>query len=256
MLVRAHGRFQRTTSRHLYRRPIPLRLQRPLISFTFDDFPKSALYEGGQLLADVGARGTYYASMGLMGTLAPTSEIFVPEDLPALLNGGHELACHTFDHFDSWDTVPSEFDASILRNREALAELAPSVQFESFSFPITQPRPATKRLAARHFESCRGGGQTPNIVEADLALLNSYFLEKSGGLLDPVRQVIEENRSHNGWLIFSTHDISPSPTPYGCTPSYFRDVIRAAVDSGATILPVKDALRVARGDAPGSRSRA
>ena len=44
-----------------------------------------------------------------------TGEIFEREDLQELIRQGHELACHTFDHCDSWETTPAEFEASILK---------------------------------------------------------------------------------------------------------------------------------------------
>ena len=44
------------------------------------------------------------------------------------------------------------------------------------------------------------------------------------------------------WLIFYTHDVRDTPSPYGCTPRYFEDAVRIAVDSGARIVTVADAL--------------
>jgi len=82
----------------MYRRPFLLRNDVPNISFTFDDFPRSALLTGGAILSRYGVRGSYYASLGLMGKQAPTGTIFVAEDLQRLLAQGHELGCHTFDH--------------------------------------------------------------------------------------------------------------------------------------------------------------
>src|SRR5215469_15892880 len=38
-----------------------------VVSFTFDDFPKSALATGGAILERYRARGTYYASLKLAG---------------------------------------------------------------------------------------------------------------------------------------------------------------------------------------------
>ena len=35
----------------------------PLISFTFDDFPRSALWRGGTILRERGFVGTYYVSL-------------------------------------------------------------------------------------------------------------------------------------------------------------------------------------------------
>src|SRR5215472_14050839 len=99
------------------RRPCRMQLQSPVISFTFDDFPRSALINGGAILRERGFAGTYYASFGLMGKEALVGGIFTREDLDELLRQGHELACHTFDHCDSWATNPNEFEASIVRNR-------------------------------------------------------------------------------------------------------------------------------------------
>ena len=84
-VLRLNGRYQRTVSRLLHRKPLKFAISRPIVSFTFDDFPRSALYVGGDILGRFGAKGTYYASFGLMGTTAPTGEIFITEDLPVLL---------------------------------------------------------------------------------------------------------------------------------------------------------------------------
>ena len=239
---RARGRCQRMMSSLFFRRPLRLRNAIPYISFTFDDFPRSSLIVGAEILERFGLHATYYASLGLMGTEAPTGAIFTEEDLCRLLAGRHELGCHTFSHCHSWNTRPGVFEASIIRNRQALNRLAPTASFRSLSYPVIGPRPATKRRAARHFPCCRAGGQTFNAGTIDLNLLRSFFLEKVRGRPEPVEQLIERNRRANGWLIFATHDVSPAPTPYGCTPAFFERIVRCSVDSGARILPVGEAL--------------
>src|SRR5881394_4086832 len=99
------------------RRSIRLVNQSPLISFTFDDFPRTALHAGGDILEKYGLAGTYYAAFGLMNTEAPVGRIFSEDDLRGVLDRGHELGCHTFDHYDSLKTHPKTFEDSILRNR-------------------------------------------------------------------------------------------------------------------------------------------
>src|SRR3954470_5907201 len=103
---RIHGRYQRTVSRLLFKRPFAIDNKVPYISFTFDDFPESALSTGGAILEKYGSRGTYYASLGLTGQDSPVGRIFSPEQLPDLLTRGHELGCHTFAHCHSWETTP------------------------------------------------------------------------------------------------------------------------------------------------------
>jgi peptidoglycan/xylan/chitin deacetylase (PgdA/CDA1 family) len=85
----------------LARRMIRMGNTKPIISFTFDDFPRSALHVGGAILKAEGAVGTYYASFGLMGGTAPTGVIFTESDLETLLEDEHELGCHTFEHCEA-----------------------------------------------------------------------------------------------------------------------------------------------------------
>jgi peptidoglycan/xylan/chitin deacetylase (PgdA/CDA1 family) len=224
------------------RRPWRLQLDRPVISFTFDDFPRSALTNGGAILREHGLTGTYYASFGLMGSQTPTGEIFTTEDVDELVRQGHELACHTFDHCDSWNTDPSDFEASILRNREAVARHVPGLTLKSFSYPISWPRPDTKRRVAAYFECARGGGQTFNTGVADLNYLKAFFIEQSRDNLDAIKQTIDANTRVNGWLIFATHDVCDAPTRFGCTPRMFEEVVEYSAKSGAAILPVSKAL--------------
>lgn len=239
--TRIKSRYQRSVGAWLYRRPRTMRNDRPYVSFTFDDFPESALYTGGEILRSRGARGTYYAAFGLMGSDAPTGRIFTTRDIEPLLSHGHELACHTFAHCDSWDTGAARFDASLEENRRALHAYSPKSDFRSFSYPLTSPHPGVKRVAGRRFETCRGGGQTHNAGVADLALLKSFFIEKSVRRPEAIKAVIDANVAANGWLIFSTHDVSDSPTPYGCTPEMFTRVLDWSLASGATVLPVAEA---------------
>ena len=211
-----------------------------MISFTFDDFPRSALTNGGAILRQHGFSGTYYASFGLMGQQKSTVEIFRREDLEELLRQGHELACHTFDHCDSWEKTPAEFEASILKNRQAAAQHVPTVTLKSFSYPISCPRPATKRRVASFFECARGGGQTFNVGVVDLNYLEAFFIEQSRDDFDAIKHIIDDNTQAIGWLIFATHDVSDNPTRFGCASALFERVVDYADKSGAHVLPVCD----------------
>ena len=144
------------------------------------------------------------------------------------------------------------FEKSIVDNRIALGELIPGASFKTFSYPISPPRVRTKRQVARHFACCRCGGQTFNVGTADLNLLFAYFLEKTRDNPEAARNLIDENRRARGWLIFATHDVCEAPTPWGCTPDFFENIVQYAVKSGARILPVAQALETLRRPLPGS----
>jgi peptidoglycan/xylan/chitin deacetylase (PgdA/CDA1 family) len=223
-------------------------MESPVISFTFDDFPRSALLTAGTILHERGFAGTYYASFGLMGSRGPTGELFVREDLDELVRQEHELACHTFDHCDSWATASNEFEASILRNQRAVAERLPGKKLNSLSYPISWPRPETKRRVACYYECARGAGQTFNSGKMDLNYLKAFFIEQSRDNFEAIRQTIEANARANGWLIFATHDVCESPTRFGCTPAFFERVVEHSAKSGAIVLPVHAAFRRIRQD--------
>ena len=250
---RINDRIHLTMSRRLMRRRAKMRNEVPLISFTFDDFPRSALHTGGAILKGQDLRATYYASLGLMGREAPVGTIFSADDLQLVVSEGHELGSHTFSHCHAWQTRPSEFEKSIIDNQSALSRFLPEARFATLSYPISQPRPLTKRRAARHFACCRGGGQTFNAGIIDLNYLRAFFLEKSKDITS-VSEMIDRNIEARGWLIFATHDVSEQPTRFGCTPNFFEDVVRLALRSGARILPVREACEVATRNGPPSHS--
>jgi len=246
-LIRIQNRYRRDSARHFSRRPFAINTDTPLISFTFDDFPRSALLTGGAILQSFGLAGSYYASLGLIGRHEPTGPIFLPDDLKVLLEQGHELGSHTFSHCDAWDTQPDAFEDEVIRNQQALSELVPGASFKTFSYPISVPRARTKKRISKYFSCCRCGGQTFNTGNSDLNYLSAFFLEKSRDNPGIAKNLIDRNRQARGWLIFATHDICKDPTRWGCTPDYFEEIVRYAVKSGARILPVFQAYRALRG---------
>jgi peptidoglycan/xylan/chitin deacetylase (PgdA/CDA1 family) len=257
-LGKAQRRIPMAVTRALFTRPLAVRAGFPIISFTFDDFPRSAFLEGGSILRRYGILGTYYVSMGLMGSHSPVGPIFHIEDLKEIAHLGNELGCHTYGHCHSWNTPADVYQKAILENRQALNELLPGTSLQTFSYPFSGPRPAVKRVAGSHFECCRGGGlkpghyffrhsaggQTFNSAITDLNLLCAYFLEKSRGNPEAVKSLIRHNANARGWLIFATHDVCSMPSPFGCTPDFFEQVVQWALESGARILPVIRALEL------------
>lgn len=241
LVARLVGRFQRGMADSFFRRPVRMHNSAPVISFTFDDFPRSALTMGGGILQRYGLVGTYYAALSLMGKSSPCGEVFVADDLKPLLQQGHELGCHTFHHCHAWSTAPRVFEASIAANQRAVERILTGFGFRSLSYPIGWPRPHTKRRAARHFAACRGGGQMFNVGVADLNNLRAFFIERSWGDFASIKNIIDQNREARGWLILATHDVSDSPTQYGCTPEYFERTVKYSLASGASILTVADA---------------
>jgi peptidoglycan/xylan/chitin deacetylase (PgdA/CDA1 family) len=236
--ARAWSRWRRELAESLGQRPARICPPCPLVSFSFDDFPRSALSVAGAVLESCGVAGTYYVSLGLLGKTAPSGEICHLEDLKQAVEHGHELGCHTYDHCHAWNTRPSDFEKSILRNRDTLARVVPGALFRTLAYPISSPRPANKMRAASYFDCCRGGGQSFNSVRADLSNLKAFFLEQSRDRPDLIECIINQNVEARGWLIFATHDVTKNPTRFGCPTALFERIVHYVAGSGVTILPV------------------
>ena len=239
LLIRIAGKYCRTVSYRFCRRMVAIKLTTPFISFSFDDAPRTAFSHGGAILKAHGARATFFVTLGMLGSESPSGTIASKDELCNAVKEGHELGCHTFDHRDPWKTTTKVFEDSVFKNRKALSRLLPATSFTTFAYPLTGPRPATKRRVGKLFNCCRGGGQTFNVGKADMNLLKAFFLDvRNGDTINSVRQLIDRNSECRGWLIFATHDVADNPSPYGCTKEFFEKVVAYAVRSGASLLPV------------------
>lgn len=233
--------------RHFDVRRLVVRSSRPIISFTFDDFPRSAYRVGGAILNEHGVKGTYYVAMGLMNTETQRGPHFTTEDLECLVADGHELGCHTFGHHHACTTRVAKFEESLLRNRDHVARLLPDVKLDTFSYPFGGVTLSVKRMMSRYFTCCRGVYRGINSRVIDLNLLRANPLYSRSVEPDQIGGLIRANDDTRGWLIFYTHDVCDSPSPFGCTEEVLRQAVKWSVDSRAAVLPVKDAIAALAG---------
>ena len=242
--MRAVWKYRRTVSKYLYCRMLKLRTTSPIISFSFDDAPRTAFTTGSQILNRYGAPATFYVSLGKLGSDSPSGPLASFEDLINAVKEGHELGCHTFDHKHSWETKTEIFVQSVQKNHQVLSSIIPEAEFLSLAYPICDPKPTIKREMGKIFCCCRGGDQTFNIGETDLNLLNAFFLDiRIGDSVDRVKQLIDENAKAKGWLIFVTHDVRDNPSKYGCSSTFLEQTVKHAAKSGSLLLPVGKACR-------------
>lgn len=240
---RVHRKLQRTAVALFRRKPLTINPARGLISFTFDDFPRSALSVGGTVLERHELRGTYYAALSLIGGEDHGHALMTEEDLAALHDRGHELACHTYSHVNCRSLDRSRLEREFDENSRQAVRFGTNDGFVSFSYPFGEVSLAAKSLASDRFATARGILPGINQGTVDLAALlgNSLY----GGMENVERalQLIEENERRRGWLVFYTHDVAEAPSRYGCTPEHFAAVVEAAADSACDVLTMERAYR-------------
>jgi peptidoglycan/xylan/chitin deacetylase (PgdA/CDA1 family) len=225
----------------LHRRTVPLGSIGPIVSFTFDDFPRTAYSVGGAILEQFGARGTYYVAPGLMNTSGELGEQCGVDDIHSLLEKGHELGSQTFSHSSSRAVSLAAFQADVEKGREALKELA-GIDPPNFAYPYGHVTLRSKETLGPTLASSRSIFPGCNGPEVDLNLLKANRLY---GDVEPSRSVealIRQNAAQKSWLIFYTHDVRPNPSVYGCTPALFESAVSLAAHSGSRILTIQDVL--------------
>ncbi len=211
----------------------------PIVSFTFDDFPRSAMQTAGRLMEERGYFATFYAALGLAGQSSSVGPLFLMDDLCGLVSAGHELACHTYRHLSAHQAGPLELQENCGENRSAALKLLNGYCLENFSFPFGDVTLSAKVALGRTYRSCRTVSHGLNGATIDMSYLLANPL---GPDHSQIEALIQDNARAGSWLIFYTHDVVETPSSFGCTPAQFEHVLNCAVASGAEILPVRNAL--------------
>jgi peptidoglycan/xylan/chitin deacetylase (PgdA/CDA1 family) len=221
---------------------IVLKAPRPIVSFTFDDFPRSAILNGAKILERHGARGTFYGAGSYCDQSVEGVVQYSAQDLPQLVRSGHEIGCHTFNHRRVSTLSKNALLAEIELNRTFFARHLPALKMKTFAYPFgDQSLSATLRLQ-RIFDACRSTDSGLNAGRIDLGRLRANRLYNSVIDVRKVGELIHEAAASNAWLIFYTHDVDPTPTRFGCTPRLFEEAVKMAASSGARLLPVGEAI--------------
>ena len=237
------GKLRRRFVRLQSRRPARVALERPMVSFSFDDVPITAVETAGAMLEAHGARGTYFVCAGLAGRDSRMGRYAAREDLLAAQARGHEIACHTFGHLDCGAADALAIETDIACNDAALADwgVEPTT---TFAYPYGDVSYAAKQVAAGRFALARALHHGLIETGADLNQAPAVGVEGPDGEQVALRWLDRAAR-RNAWLILYTHDVRETPSPVGCTPQALQRIVDAAVASGVDIVTVAEgALRI------------
>jgi len=235
-------RVNNVLTRNIPVKLIRSRLDRPVASITFDDFPASAWRQGGAILERHAARATYYAAGRFCGQSEDGIAYYTPEDLTAIRGAGHEIGCHTFSHQYGTGVSSKALDEDVARNQAFVGGLLGDYPLSSFAYPYGDVSPRTKLLFSSRFATSRGIRRGVNAGLIDLAQLKAIGLEHQAWNAAAIEAAVAQAVRRNGWIIFFTHDVSDDPSPFGATPEMLDHALSAVRKAGIDILPVKHAL--------------
>jgi peptidoglycan/xylan/chitin deacetylase (PgdA/CDA1 family) len=214
----------------------------PIVTFTFDDFPRTALTAGGPIVERFGGRATYYLAMGLINKSNGLGELFRTEDVASLLERGHEVASHTFSHLSARKTPINVFLRDVEHCEKAIREGATVHASGNFAYPYGEVTLVAKEHLGSRMKSCRGTFGGFNGPDVDLNLLRANRLYGGVDQAAAAKELIRENERRKSWLIFYSHDVANKPSPFGCSPELLEQVVSFAASRGTKILTVADVV--------------
>ena len=236
------GSLRRRVLTDFHRRVVPLGTRDAIITFSFDDFPRTALTVGAEILERFGARATYYVAMSLMNMTNDLGEQFRREDLVALLDRGHELASHTFSHLSARRVGYGLFEHDVEKGDQAIREKMGVPASGNFAYPCGEATLGAKKKLGPKLTSSRGTCGGLNGPEVDLNLLRANSLYGGLDRADAAKRLILENEKQGRWLIFYTHDVAAKPSPFGCTPQLLEGICSFAAARNARFMTVAQVM--------------
>lgn len=199
-----------------------------IVTFSFDDFPKSAADTGAEIMDMYGAPAIYYACSGLAGGCTLTGEQYTDEDLIPLIQAGHEIGSHTHTHLDCARAPIEHVLGDIDRNLSELKQMGVTDSIQHFAYPYGETSLALKKKLTGRFTTCRGILPGYNTRSGDAMQLSAMELTPDDATTARAIDAIETARRKPGWLHIFTHDVSNSPSPFGTRPASLKAVLEAA----------------------------
>ncbi len=242
LVNRLVGRLNRISATIVRTRTVRMVNERPIVSFTFDDFPKSAVRNAAPILERHGAAGTYYLSRSFNNATVDGIDYYDLTDLHRLIDNGHEIGCHTASHLHAPRVARSRLVEDIEANAQFVHERFGDLRLSTFAFPFGDMDLQTKLLLQGRFAACRSTLPGANREVADLGALRAGKIYSGSANDQAITSLIQRSAQPRSWLILYTHDVDDRPSAYGCTPALFETAVTSALAAGCQILPVRNAL--------------
>ena len=233
-------RVSRRFVRYQHINKLNIKTNRPIVSFTFDDCPKSVVEKAFPILDQHNWKSTLYMAMGLCNTTNHLGLHMSEEDVSNAYKAGHEIGNHTFSHMDARRVTQDAFLADVLKNEAALRQIN-IPQASTFAYPYGEITHQTKKLLSNIFDLSRGIHTPKSTQHFDLNQIASQRLY-SGDDFKACSNALKALQDKPGWLIIFTHDVREAPSDYGCTPQEFNFIVNLVKTIGADVMTVAEAL--------------
>ncbi len=233
------GRFYRS----FYRKEQRLRLDRGIVSLTFDDVPHSALENAFPLLERAGQKVTLYVAGSVAQPDAATNnERFISlNEAKRLHQLGHQIGCHTFTHRRPRPGTDEAYVNDAIRNRDLLQKEIGGDAGRHFSYPFGALTLGIKRRLRWEYDSLRSARRGVNVGSVDLAHILADRLYSRSLDREYIVSQLTTAQERRGWVVFYTHGVSNPAPDYGLSVSDFEWVLSRLQASRCDLLTVAKA---------------
>lgn len=235
------SRIGRKIIPHFAKRTLNFQLDRPIVSLSFDDFPKSVMENALPLLDKYNWKATFYVAAGLERTTNHLGLHYDRYDLQRLEQQGHEIGCHTYHHLNIREISESRVRDELSSNAKSLKALGVNSPLETFAYPFGETSIARKNQLSEQFASMRGIMRGAHYNTVDLNQIKSVPIY-TGADMTQTMEFIKDLKRKPGWLTLFTHDIRKAPSEWGCTPEDFAKTLTTIEQSGALVLPIQETI--------------
>ncbi|MEH6475009.1 MAG: polysaccharide deacetylase family protein [Sneathiella sp.] len=223
-------------------KPFNLNKSKPIVSFTFDDCPKTAITAGARTLEQNDVAGTFYVCGGLTDKYESEMLCHSKDDLLQLIDEGHEIGSHLFHHKNCRNLSKEEIRKEIDLNDAFFDEIHQDRKLINFAYPFGGVTLTARNIARKSFVTSRGirPGINRGVVDFSNLLANSLYVSTKSK--EDIRTLIGQTVSSKGWTIFYTHDVDNTPSKWGTTPELLDFAVKYALESGCQILTIRNAI--------------
>jgi peptidoglycan/xylan/chitin deacetylase (PgdA/CDA1 family) len=225
------GKLRRRLVRLAHRRPAQGTLDRPMVTFAFDDTPASAVRVGAPILEARGIKGTYFFCTGLAGETGHMGEYATRKDMLRAAAAGHEVGCHTHSHLDCGKSDGALIADELDLNAALLSDWGVTQRLETFAYPYGDVGFPGKREVARRFGLARGLHHGLIDAGVDLNQAPAVGIEGEDGEALALRW-LDKAAAKKAWLILFTHGVDQAPSPFGCSAAALARIADRSIELG------------------------
>ena len=231
----------------LVKMPAPTPFNRPIVSFTFDDFFPTFFTYGLPKFKNNGMTATMYLVAQDLGQPGFATKA----QLQSLVNGGFEIGSHTVTHPHLPDLTATQLDLELSKSQTDLSAYLGGIPIRNFASPFGEYNSFVQQHIAGFYDSHRSVDIGYNSKDNFDAMNIRAMSVNSNVPAATVMGWIDRAVADKTWLVLVYHDVKPANGDlYSTTPQDLNTVLSYLKQKNVSVQNVDAALSEVQGQLP------